>query len=148
MMFLGFGVFSLHLVCAVIQSGSIDITPSPLVGPALVAGTFTLSEGPLITATGSFADDNWGPAHCDPCSPGDSLTVSATEAGSDFLKGTATIGDPTFFVNWGDPFATGGSEFDIAGPAVTVTGPGTYTSTFSSAGFLCGTTKSGGPVDP
>lgn len=126
-------------VCAVpsfgtaISSGSIQITGT------LPSGVFTLS-GSNFVAAGSFSIGNWGPALCLPCAPGSTLSVHGMEVGDDFSSGSATINGTSFpNVSWGGEINLGPSIFMITGPGIVLNnGAGTYASTFTFTGSLCG----------
>jgi hypothetical protein len=70
-----------------------------------------------------------------------SLGVSGGASQDDFFGGSATIGSKYYpTVNWGSLFnGPPASYFDvIGGPPIQITGPGTYYTTFSMTGSLCG----------
>lgn len=127
-------VFSIVASATLIDSGTINITGT---GPT---GNFNFS-GSGFTVSGLFSSGNWQPTLCNPCSPGTVLGVNGTVVGNDFSTGNATIGATNFAgLAWGDLNAAGPSAFTITGPAVTLNaGPGTYRSTFTFSGSLCGT---------
>jgi hypothetical protein len=132
---LGFlAFFPLLVDASAITSGSITISG---LGPS---GNFNFS-GPGFAASGLFANGNWGPVLCSPCAPGTVLSVNGTQAGNDFFSGSATIGATTFAVNWGDLNAAGPSIFNIVGFSFILNAgaTGTYYSSFTFTGSLCGT---------
>ena len=128
----GFGICVPNLSGAVITSGYIDL-PS-FASPA----TFSLS-GNGIAAAGEFAGPsvtNWEVFDCFPCSPGFSLPVLGAVCCTDFAA------------PWNDPDAAVPSLFQVTGPSILVSGPGTYTGTFSFTGSLCSTAGVGSPPHP
>ena len=107
------------------------------------SAAFELS-GAGFDVTGTFENPSGGNSfagNCYVCQPGTSLIVSGHTGGDNFNGGTATIGTTFFpYVAWfqyGPP--TLGSVFQIFGPPITLTGPGTFRGTFSFSGELCGT---------
>jgi hypothetical protein len=141
----GFSITAENVSGSAITSGTINL-PS-----FLGSGTFSLS-GSGFTVAGSFV----GPSitdwkvidKCRPCSPGFSLPVDGSVFGNDFDGGSATIGATSYSVFWGDLFAAKGSAFVITGLPITVNAPGTYSSSFSFTGFLCGTDPVGSEPHP
>ena len=127
-------VCSMPLFGELVTGGSIQITG------ALPSGIFTLS-GTSFNATGNFSIGNWGATQCNPCVENTVLGVYGYESGNDLGNGTATINGNTFpYVTWGDLNAHGPSIFMITGPSIVLSkGAGTYVSTFSFTGSLCGT---------
>jgi hypothetical protein len=125
----------------VVTSGSICcLNPSTL----FLFANFELA-GSGFDVTGDFGDIadavNWGVGLCYACQPGTLLGVWGHTGGEDFGGGTATIGS-TSYANlwWYNPFQpTLYSAFQVTGPPILLTGPGTFYGTFSFTGFLCGT---------
>jgi len=133
-------VCSMPLFGELVTSGFIQIT-NPLPD-----GIFTLS-GTGFNVTGHFSLGNWGvPQTCSICVENTALSVYGYESGNDFYHGTATINGSTFpYVTWGYLDALGHSIFEITGPSIVLNkGAGTYLSTFSFTGTLCGTIDSSG----
>lgn len=131
-----FAFFPLLASATVITGGAITIKPF------FSNNTFNFS-GPGFSVSGGVDDGNWGVAFCAPCSPGSTLGVNGLVNGSDFESGNATVGATNFAsIHWADDFAVRGSEFFVVGPPITLdAGAGTYHSTFSLTGSLCGTTS-------
>lgn len=136
LLLVSFAATAANLSGAVITSGNISL-PS-----FLTSGAFALS-GSNFTVNGSFdppALSAWAIINsCHPCSSGFSLSVGGQSVGLSFHAGSGTVGATTASVLWGDIFAATGSSFAVQGPPITVTGPGSYTSSFTFTGFLCGT---------
>jgi len=110
----------------------------------LTTGTFNFS-GPDFSVSGVFADGNWDEATCRSCQqPGGVMGVNGGVSGTDFAPGSATVDATSFpFIPWGSTAyilqPEGVSRFDVSGPAITLdAGPGTYHSTFTFGGSLCG----------
>lgn len=129
----GFCICVPNLSGSVITSGFIDLPSFDS------SATFSLS-GSGFAVGGFFAGPPLTPwlviSDCQPCSPGDSLPVSGIVVGNDF-------GPP-----WGDLDAAGPSVFTVTGIPIILSGPGTYTSSFSFTGSLCGTSTAGPAPDP
>lgn len=118
-------------------------------GTITTSGPFNLADfnfsGSGFSVSGQFLDYG-GWANCTPCIPGVKLDVNGSVVGNDFLNGSGTVGttsfDPVYYGDM-DQAYPGSSVFNVSGPAITLAGPGTYYSTFSFNGSLCGT--NGGP---
>jgi hypothetical protein len=100
-------------------------------------GHFHLT-GPNFDVTGDFDAYFWpkgllcvpSPAGCPP---------DGAATGSDFFGGSGTVGGTSLpRTTFGDVWADGPSFFFFGGPNVAVTGPGTFTGTFTFSGGLCG----------
>ncbi|HST78945.1 MAG TPA: PEP-CTERM sorting domain-containing protein [Verrucomicrobiae bacterium] len=132
---------------AAITSGTITITG---LNPT---GAFNFS-GPGFSVSGGFDLGNWGPNTSHPLQPGTALSVDGEESGRDFVAGSATVGAMSFpFAVWGTTANTtppgAQSIFNVSGPSITLdAGPGTYRSTFSFSGSLCGTAGSSSGPEP
>jgi PEP-CTERM motif len=108
-----------------------------------LAASFELT-GVGFDATGIFGDladaPHWAVGDCVACQPGTLLGVWGNTGGEDFGGGTATIGSTYYsdigWFNANQPNLY--SYFNVTGPPILLTGPGTFHGTFSFTGFLCG----------
>lgn len=123
----------LALGASVITSGTISIAG------AFANGNFDFS-GSDFSASGPISFGNWALTGFINMPAGSTAGVNGFQAGNDFGPGAATIGTTDLIVDWGALNSAGSSIFSIIGlPILVDAGPGTYESTFTFTGSLCGT---------
>jgi hypothetical protein len=127
---------SVHLAATTVTAGYIQAFEQ------YNAGNFALS-GSGFSMSGSFSTYGFGAIRPGDLGAGARVPVWGSALGNDFLGGSATVGGNSYpAVNWGDLDAHHGSIFNLVGPDITLgSTAGTYYSTFSFTGELCGTTR-------
>lgn len=141
------------LLCALMLFAAVSVSAAPITsGSITVQGLMTIGDfvlaGEGFSIIGGFDDGNWPSARI--VSPGHVLEVYGMEVGLGFTSGSARVGSTTYSpVYWGDLDAARGSQFELTGPPVVIGAvPGTYSSTFTFSGSLCGVQGGGAPVKP